>query len=96
MQHSALLKSAAGLSHCWRRLRLGRGLGEQSRVSNWPPSANKAFSLEEPSRPGDFFFNPGVRDQSSTFSSLNVFPAELQEWEVSSTRCDCSPFTLEI
>lgn len=47
IQPSAVLKSAAGLSHCWRGLSLGCGLGEGSRRSNWPLSANKAFSLEK-------------------------------------------------
>lgn len=57
IQPSALPRSAAALSHCCHGLKLGCGPGKWSRESNWPLSANQAFSLDKLGRRGDFFFS---------------------------------------
>ena len=98
IQPSALPRSAAALSHCCHGLKLGCGPGKWSRESNWPLSANQAFSLDKLGRRGDFFFFLplilGFKTKIPPFSSLYVFPTELQGWQVSRPRCGCSPFNV--
>lgn len=74
IQPSAFLKSAAGLSHCCSGLSLGCGLGDRSTESNRLPLANKAFSLEESRRQGDFFslLSLGLRPKPHLFLSACV------------------------